>query len=60
MMENCRVNDCQKGPLVAALEAIIKANKDFRAGMPQDWEGDLLQDACDDAEKLLSLVGEPL
>ena len=35
--------------LRSKLKAIIKANDDFRAGMPDGWEGDPLQDACDDA-----------
>ena len=54
MTENCRINDCQKRLLVAALETIIEANKDFRDGMPESWDGDPLQDACDAAEKLLT------
>ena len=39
-----------------ALTDIIETNKDFRAGMPDDWEGDPLQDACDAAAKLLTAV----
>lgn len=38
-----------------ALADIIAANKDFRAGMPKDCDGDPLQDACDAAAKLLSV-----
>ena len=59
MTENCRINDCQKRLLVAALETIIEANKDFRDGMPESWDGDPLQDACDAAEKLLTIGGKP-
>lgn len=58
MTENCRVNDCQKRLLVAALRDIIDANKEFRAGMPDGWDGDPLQDACTAAEGLLASVGE--
>ncbi len=37
-----------------ALEEIIEANNDFRAGMPADWDGDPLQDAIDAARAALS------
>ncbi len=57
MIENCAVNDCQKRLLVAAIQEIIKCNDDFRAGMPKDWEGDLLQDAVDTARVLLVRIG---
>jgi hypothetical protein len=40
--------------LRVALEAILKANDEFRAGMPDGWEGDPLQDACNDARALLA------
>lgn len=39
--------------LERALTDIIEANRDFRDGMPQSWDGDPLQDACDAAAKLL-------
>ncbi len=41
--------------LAKAMTAIIEANKDFRDGMPQSWDGDPLQDACDAAAKLLAV-----
>jgi hypothetical protein len=41
-----------------ALEEIVAANKDFRAGMPKDWEGDPLQDAVDAASSLLAQQGK--
>lgn len=40
--------------LVKALTDILEANKDFRDGLPQSWDGDPLQDACDAAAKLLA------
>lgn len=40
--------------VIAALEEIISANDDFRAGMPEGWEGDPLQDACDKARATLT------
>ena len=40
--------------LVKALEEILSANDDFRKSMPDGWEGDLLQDACDRARRALS------
>lgn len=44
--------------LEKALTDILEANMDFRDGMPQSWDGDPLQDACDAAAKLLgSLSG---
>lgn len=47
--------------LVKALTDILEANKDFREGMPQSWDGDPLQDACDAATKLLGgPVGGPV
>jgi len=47
--------------LVKALTRILDANYDFRNGMPDDWEGDPLQDACNEARDLLQtiLVGGP-
>jgi hypothetical protein len=39
--------------LTRAVRAIIEANNDFRAGMPAEWEGDPLQDAINEAAKLL-------
>jgi hypothetical protein len=57
MVENCRVNSCQKRPLVAALESILDAEKEFREAMGEHWEGDPLSDACDQARKMLAAVG---
>lgn len=42
-----------------AMRGIIEANNDFRAGMPPDWEGDLLQDAIDAARLALSDEQKP-
>lgn len=44
--------------VVDALKNVLKANDDFRAGMPPDWEGDPLQDACDAAKASLALLHE--
>lgn len=40
--------------MVKALKDILDANYDFRNGMPEDWEGDPLQDACAAALPLVS------
>lgn len=42
--------------LVKALKDILDANYDFRNGMPDDWEGDPLQDACSEAAKLIDTI----
>jgi hypothetical protein len=47
------IDDCQKRLLVAAIEAILIANSEFRDGMPDGWDGDPLQDACENARELL-------
>jgi hypothetical protein len=57
MTDNCKVNDCQKRLLVAAIEAILLANSEFCAGMSDGWEGDPLQDACDAARDLVNSIG---
>lgn len=57
MAENCPVNDCQRRLLIAAIEEIVKCNDNFRAGMPEEWEGDPLQDAVDSARFLLIRLG---
>jgi hypothetical protein len=44
--------------LLKALAEILEANKDFRAGMPEGWEGDPLQDACERAARMLASVGQ--
>lgn len=41
--------------LRAALADIMAANDDFRKSLPEDWEGDLLQDACERARPLLGV-----
>jgi hypothetical protein len=35
------------------IRPIVEANDEFRAGMPFDWEGDPLQDACDRARAFI-------
>lgn len=48
--------------LLTSLQAILDANNEFRSGMPKawrdgrEWEGDLLQDACEAASKVLSSI----
>jgi len=43
-----------------AIRVIVKENADFRQGMPDDWEGDPLQDAIDAANfnVLISLTDD--
>jgi hypothetical protein len=60
MIDNCQVN-CQKRVLVAridelmaAIKVILAKNDDFRDGMPDGWEGDPLQDACEAARILIT------
>lgn len=36
---------------------ILKANDEFRSGMPDDWEGDPLQDGCAAARAHLTAIG---
>lgn len=45
-----------ENPERRAIRAIIAANADFRSNLPEDWEGDPLQDAIDAAAKLLELA----
>jgi hypothetical protein len=40
--------------LLATLLDILEMNDDFRANMPAGWEGDLLQDACEDARAVIA------
>jgi hypothetical protein len=61
MIDNCKVDDCQKrllvaqiNELVAAIKVILAKNDEFRAGMPDRWEGDPLQDACEAARILIT------
>lgn len=42
--------------LVKALEEILSAEKEFREGMPDAWEGDPLTDACKQAREALAKV----
>lgn len=41
-----------------ALETILAANDEFRLGMPEEWDGDPLQDACAAARRVLQEGGE--
>src|SRR5580693_6654241 len=43
----------QRDQLAMAIVDILKANDEFRAGMPDGWEGDPLHDACEAARKLV-------
>lgn len=52
IIKACNAHD----ELVKALRDILEVNKDFRDGLPQSWDGDPLQDACDAAQGLLSRV----
>ncbi len=45
--------------LLKALEEILSANDEFRKGMPDDWEGDPMQDACEQAREILSSYRNP-
>lgn len=45
--------------LVTALETVLSANDEFRAAMPDDWEGDPLQDACESARAVLKKAKQP-
>jgi hypothetical protein len=42
--------------LIWAAQAVIQENRDFRACMPADWEGDPLQDAIAELEKALKEI----
>ena len=42
--------------LLTALKNILQANAEFRDAMPQDWEGDPLQDACEEARKVVESI----
>jgi hypothetical protein len=43
----------ERDALVKALRDILAANDEFRAGMPDEWDGDPLQDACEAARVLV-------
>lgn len=45
--------------LLAALQAILAANDAFRAQLPQDWEGDPVNDACVIARAVLAKAIRP-
>ena len=49
----CAQTQAQNDALVKALKNIIAANDDFRRGMPDEWEGDPLQDLCEEARALV-------
>jgi hypothetical protein len=36
------------------LQRIVDANEEFRAQLPRDWEGDPLDDLCQEAKILLN------
>jgi hypothetical protein len=42
-----------------ALKKILRANDAFVSAMPNEYEGDSLTDACDEARALLGDVGRP-
>jgi hypothetical protein len=42
--------------LILALRAILDANDDFRRQMPKHWEADPLQDACNEARRILEIA----
>jgi hypothetical protein len=42
-----------EGQAERLLREILKANDEFRSSLPDDWEGDPLQDACAEAKKHL-------
>jgi hypothetical protein len=44
--------------LLKLLNAVLDANDDFRAGMPDDWQGDPLQDACIEARNAINATGK--
>ena len=44
--------------LLKLLNAVLDANDDFRAGMPEGWEGDPLQDACIAARNAINATGK--
>jgi hypothetical protein len=39
-----------------ALKAIVAENDDYRSGLPEEWEGDPLNDACERARQILNRV----
>lgn len=40
--------------IAQAIDNVLNAEIDFRAGMPSDWTGDPLTDACDDLRSALN------
>ena len=55
---NARVSELlrERDALKTALKNVLLANSEFRAGMPEGWEGDPLQDACDVGHAALALL----
>lgn len=52
---NCVIATLRKHEAMrAALEDIIDANQRFRDSLPEDWDGDPLNDACEKAKHLLA------
>jgi hypothetical protein len=39
-----------------ALKDVISANDEFRRGLPPNWDGDQVDDACNDAKRLLAEI----
>lgn len=42
--------------LHSALLHIVETNDEFRAALPKGWEGDPINDACEDAKVILASV----
>ena len=40
--------------LVAALEKVVVANDEFRKTLPDDWDGDPVDDACKEARAAMA------
>jgi hypothetical protein len=43
----------QSDEILRHLRAIIAANHEFRSSLPEDWESDPVNDACEEAERYL-------
>lgn len=53
------MNEHEQIQMVKALADILNANDDFRRSMPNDWDGDPLQDACIAARALMDVIDTP-
>lgn len=40
--------------LLAMIKRLVEVNAEFRAGLPADWEGDPMDDACKEAAALIA------